>query len=89
MSKAYREAIFKNPKFIIRRILRGIRTGEFFWDLYYGIKFAILPATGETKKNGYYAKDRWPAHDFTGSKITPVNYQQVKKKKVIPIESVI
>lgn len=88
MSKAYREAIFKNPRFIIRRILRGIRTGEFFWDLYYGIKFAILPATGETKKNGYYAKDRWPAHDFTGSKITPVNYQQVKKKKVIPIESV-
>ena len=43
MKKFFRRCILYNPKFIIRRFIRGIRTGEFFWDAYYAMKFYFLP----------------------------------------------
>jgi hypothetical protein len=70
-----------NPSFIWRRIVRGIRTGEFFWDAYYGIKFASLPATGDSKQAiGYYAKDRWPRHDYLAYPLVIVDYQKAIKR---------
>ncbi|MCQ8119786.1 B12-binding domain-containing radical SAM protein [Methylomonas rosea] len=87
MSLAYRRAILTNPRFILRRLIRGIRTGEFFWDAYYGIKFAILPATSaNTKGSIYYGKERWPKHDYQIAPPTRLEYQVVKKtnKKLIP-----
>lgn len=81
MGIAYRRTIFTNYKFILRRIWRGIKTGEFFWDLYYGLKFAILPSTSKTITANYYAKDRWPMHDFKVKKLIPINYITVKKQK--------
>ena len=37
MKKFFTHCMLYNPRFVIRRIIRGIRTGEFFWDLYYAI----------------------------------------------------
>ena len=88
MSIAYRRAILTNPRFILRRLARGIRTGEFFWDAYYGLKFALLPATAaDTKGSSYYAKDRWPQHDYQAQPLVAVDYQKVKKSRVqaIPV----
>ena len=58
--KFFRYCILFNPRFIMRRIVRGIKTGEFFWDLYYAIKFYTLPTTGNNVKSTYYAQERWP-----------------------------
>lgn len=81
MSIAYRRAILTNPSFIWRRLVRGIRTGEFFWDAYYGLKFALLPATGDSKQAiQYYAKDRWPRHDYLAQPLVIVDYQKATKK---------
>ena len=71
-----------NPRFVIRRIIRGFRTGEFFWDLYYAIKFYLLPSTGNNVKSTYYAQDRWPKHDFEKKPPKPANYQIVRKSKL-------
>ncbi len=57
----------------------GIRTGEFFWDLYYALKFYLLPATSNLVKSVYYSKERWPKHDFKKQPPKPANYQIVKK----------
>ena len=87
MAIAYRRAILTNPRFLLRRAIRGIRTGEFFWDAYYGIKFALLPATGANKiETIYYARDRWPVHDYVKSPPGVVNYQKVVKTRRQPID---
>ena len=79
MKKFFFRCILSNSSFIIRRIIRGIRTGEFFWDLYYSLKFILLPTTGNKTKSNYYAKERWPKHDFKKQPPKPANYQIVKK----------
>lgn len=69
--KAYRRAVLTNPAFIFRRLLRGIRTGEFFWDIYYFIRFTFAPSiNAATSSAAYFARDKWPVFDFTKNKIT-------------------
>jgi len=79
MRKFFRRCILFNPGFIIRRLIRGIRTGEFFWDVYYALKFYLLPATGNLNKSVYYCKERWPEYDFIKYPPKPANYQIVRK----------
>jgi len=82
MKKFFRRCILYNPKFIIRRFIRGIRTGEFFWDAYYAMKFYFLPATGNQTKLVYYCKERWPIYDFKKMPPKPANYQIVRKTPI-------
>ena len=79
MDIAYKRAILFNPGFVIRRILRGIRTGEFFWDLYYSFKFFSMPTSAQKVESIYYAKDQWPTYDFTANLPKKVAYQVVGK----------
>jgi anaerobic magnesium-protoporphyrin IX monomethyl ester cyclase len=65
MSLAYQRAMFFNLRFILRRIYRGIHTGDFFWDFYYAMKIYLLPASSASDKSAYYARDRWPTVDYT------------------------
>jgi radical SAM superfamily enzyme YgiQ (UPF0313 family) len=81
MKKAYRRCILFNPRFILRRILRGIRTGEFFWDAYYATKFFFLPATTNENKSNYYALKNWPKWNFKNQPPEPSSYQIVGKKE--------
>ncbi|HEY7411100.1 MAG TPA: radical SAM protein [Vicinamibacteria bacterium] len=76
MDLAYRQAILTNPAFIWRRLKRGLRTGEFLWDLYYFLKFLVLPSVDDAAgRYRYYARERWPRHDFTAPAPAPVTYQ--------------
>ncbi len=81
MKKFFLQCILFNPNFIIRRIIRGIRTGEFFWDAYYALRFYLLPTTGnsEESKSIYYAKERWPQYDFNNRPPKPAFYQIARK----------
>lgn len=83
MKTAYRRAILTNPKFIYHRIMRGIRTGEFFWDVYYALKFIAMPSTTQTSSN-YWARERWPVYDFSKSPPRPARYQIVRKTAHAP-----
>ena len=81
MEKAYRDCILFNPSFWIRRFVRGIKTGEFFWDAFYAIKFFFMPTTGSEKnKSAYYAQNRWPKWDYKKSPPKAANYHIVGKK---------
>jgi anaerobic magnesium-protoporphyrin IX monomethyl ester cyclase len=65
MTRAYQAAMVTNPAFLYRRLVRGVRTGEFLWDLYYFLKFLLLPAVDDgAGRYEYYARERWPRHDF-------------------------
>lgn len=64
MNYAYRRTILFNPGFALRRLLHGLKTGEFFWDVYYALKFFMSPASRSALMSQYYAKDRWPTYDF-------------------------
>jgi len=79
MTKFFKRCILYNPRFIFRRLIRGIKTGEFFWDAYYAIKFYMLPATGSLVKSVYYSKERWPVYDFNKKPPKPASYQIVRK----------
>lgn len=81
MKKFFYRCILFNPSFIIRRIIRGIRTGEFFWDAYYAIKFYSLPTTGNKSTSTYYAKERWPKYDFKNCPPKPAYYQIARKSQ--------
>ena len=71
MRRAYREAVLKNPGFIGRRLRRGIRTGEFFWDAWYFLKYlAAPPVNRDAASANYFARDRWPRYDFEHRPIT-------------------
>ena len=83
MTIAYREAMLANPRFVMRRFVRGVRTGEFFWDLYYFLKFLSLPANDENAGTyDYYARDRWPQHDFRAAPLETRTYQVALKPRV-------
>jgi anaerobic magnesium-protoporphyrin IX monomethyl ester cyclase len=64
MTKAYQRAMLFNPEFAFRRLLRGFRTGEFFYDAWYAIRMYFLPASSAGVQSAYYAKERWPHYDF-------------------------
>jgi len=81
MKKFFFHCILFNPAFIIRRIIRGIRTGEFFWDAYYALRFYLLPTTGNESKSIYYAKERWPKYDFKNCSPKPAHYQIARKSQ--------
>lgn len=69
--KAYHRAVLTNPSFILRRLWRGIRTAEFFWDIYYFFRFTFAPSiNAQAHTAQYFAKDRWPVYDFENNKIT-------------------
>ena len=81
MKKFFFRCILFNPNFIIRRIIRGIRTGEFFWDAYYALRFYFLPTTGNESKSSYYAKEHWPQYDFKNRPPKPAYYQIARKNQ--------
>lgn len=80
---AYRRAILTNPGFILRRVWRGIRTLEFFWDFYYFVKFFLSPATGETQSAIYFAKDKWPQYDFVHN---PIEFTPVRNARNVVVD---
>ncbi len=81
MNKFFNRCMLYNPSFIVRRLIRGIRTGDFFWDLYYALKFYFLPTTSNENQSNYYAKERWPIYDFKNRPPKPAHYQIVRKSK--------
>ena len=81
MKKFFFHCILFNPGFVVRRIIRGIRTGEFFWDLYYAIKFYFLPTTSNENKIKYYKRKDWPEYNFQKIPPVPSSYQIARKSK--------
>lgn len=71
MNLAYWRTVVTNPPFILRRVWRGIRKGEFFWDLYYFIRFFLSPSmSGSANSAVYYSRTTWPTFNFEGNPIT-------------------
>ena len=77
--KAYRDAFLKNPRFVLRRFKRGIKTGEFFWDLYYFFKFLTLNMDSDADSEAYAYKDQWPTCDFVTAPVRPVEVQRAQR----------
>ena len=82
MTKFFRRCILFNPRFILRRLIRGIKTGEFFWDVYYAIKFYTLPATASLITSEYYSREKLPTYDFDKKPPKPAKYQTVRKTNI-------
>jgi radical SAM superfamily enzyme YgiQ (UPF0313 family) len=81
MNIAYKKAILQNPGFIIRRLIRGIRTLEFFWDFYYFIKFFFSPSVSNQESGAkYYASERWPKFDWENTRINVPSYRTAQNK---------
>jgi anaerobic magnesium-protoporphyrin IX monomethyl ester cyclase len=85
MTIAYREAMLTNPRFLVHRLMRGVRTGEFFWDVYYFLKFLTLPANLEHGgAYDYYASDRWPRHNFQTEPLRAATHQTAARYRPAP-----
>ncbi len=81
MKLAYKRAIVFNPRFIISRFLRAIKTGQIFSDIYHAIKFLIMPVVS-SQTYTYYAKDRWPVYDFHNKPPKEIPYLVTNNKKI-------
>ncbi len=83
MKKAYRDAIYLNPGFILHRFLRGLRTMDIFWDMYYFIKFITAPTTSDKEVEAkYFNKDMWPKYNFRTNKINFIPVRSAQNKEV-------
>lgn len=78
---AYKKALLYNPGFIWRRLVHGLRTGGFFWDVYYALKFYFMPSLSTPIPSRYYAPERWPQYDFQGKPLSRLTYQVVRKSR--------
>lgn len=77
LNLGYRMAISGNFRFIWRRFKRGVKTGEFFWDAYYFLKYLFLPSANSNDGNNAYAhSDEWPTVDYEQIEPAPVEWQQ-------------
>ena len=78
MKIAYERAIIGNPRFLLRRLKRGIRTGEFFWDAFYFMKYLFLPNVNSGSSRIPYAHEaEWPRFDFEKTReLSAIEYQQ-------------
>ena len=78
---AFKRAILFNPGFVLRRVIRGLKTGEFFWDMLYALKFFFTPASRTVRESIYYAKDRWPTYDFDAKPLQDAPVLIARKSK--------
>lgn len=79
MNLAYRKAIMLNPRFILHRLLYGIKTLSLFRDAFYFIKFFFLTATNKyDESNSYQYRNEWPIYNF---KSLPPNFLEPQKAK--------
>ena len=82
MRDAYRRAVTLNPRFILRRLWRGIRTFELFIDAYYFFRFMRATAVNADARSArYFAPGRWPTHDFERG---AVSYAEVRTARQRP-----
>ncbi|MDP6809022.1 MAG: radical SAM protein [Desulfobacterales bacterium] len=82
MQKAYRRAITLNPKFAWQRFYRAITTGQLLTEIYYALKFFTNPIADNTE-SVYFAKDRWPVHDFEANPPQKLPYLETKTKQKV------
>lgn len=81
MDRGYKQAMTRNPAFMVRRLWHGLRTGGLFWDAYYALYFFLSPAVSEKVEVPYYARDRWPVYDFAAAPPRPAAYPVVRHAK--------
>ena len=76
--KAYLDIYYKSPTYIAHRLLRGIRTGEFFWDLYFAVKFFLLLISRPTvqEKENYAYRDRWEKLNISRENVGNYTHQK-------------
>jgi anaerobic magnesium-protoporphyrin IX monomethyl ester cyclase len=86
MDVSYRKVISLNPRFIFRRLFSGIKAiftssfkRELFLDLIMGLKFLTNPSMCTKGEVDYFAKDKWPQHDFKTLPLQEASYQTVGK----------
>ena len=63
--------------------MHGLRTGELFWDAYYFLRYTLLSATADVEPINYYARDRWPQHEFSCGTLTVATYQKAGSNRVV------
>jgi len=90
MSLSYRRVISMNPRFISRRLFSGIKAmftssfkRELFLDLLYGFNFLINPSMCSKGEVDYFARDKWPQHDFKANLLQEASYQTVGRTELI------
>lgn len=86
VERGYKRAVLYNPRFWLQRFLHGIKTGEFFWDIYYFFKFIFLSATTSPKPAIYFSEEDWPKYDFNSNLPRPSFYQKVGAKNTHSIQ---
>ena len=88
--KAYVHTYYLNPGYILRRLWRGIKTGEFFLDIYYGTRFLfmLIKHPKLIEEDNYAYRNKWEPINIKASDIRGNEYQQSKQSawKALDIE---
>lgn len=79
--RAYLEAYYKNPVYIIRRLWRALKTHEFFWDIYFGIRFflMLLKPKDSGMEEKYAYQEKWMALKSDDQKPALHSYQKAEQ----------
>lgn len=89
MRVSYRKVISGNPRFIFRRFYSGVKAifissfkKELLLDFLYGLRFLTNPSMCAKGEVEYFAKDKWPQHDFKANPLEESTYQTVGKNEL-------
>jgi anaerobic magnesium-protoporphyrin IX monomethyl ester cyclase len=69
--KSHFEAYVLNPRYIVRRLISSIRSGELFWDMYYFLKLNLLLVSRRkhTPNEEYRFRQHWEKLELTTDQI--------------------
>ena len=72
--KSHYEAYLLNPGYILRRLISGLKTGEFFWDLYYFMKFnVVLLGRKPEQSEDYRFREKWQRQEYSSGEIVYID----------------
>ena len=80
--KAYIECYYLNPSYIWRRLVRSLRTLEFFWDAVFMVRFLyiLLSQPKPPPEEQYAYRDRWEPLKINPENIRRYAVPQVRKR---------
>jgi len=78
--KAYLSIYYRSPGYIVRRLLRSLKTGDFLLDIYYGAKFFFVlnRKVAPSAKEQYAFEERWRALTVPPRELVQREYQIVR-----------
>ena len=85
--RAYIECYYKNPRYILRRFVRSVKTYELFWDGYFFVRFLtmLLTQPKAPEHENYAFRAQWEPLTIESYEVPVVRLSKARRARGLPI----